>query len=84
MIIEKDIKVYCVTANSFPEGILTAHRTLHSKIPFSKKEDILVYPDRETEILRLCIKQQRNKLKMTLKWMISLIHLLLKRVHTNA
>lgn len=37
MIIEKDIKVYCVTANSFPEGILTAHRTLHSKIPFSKE-----------------------------------------------
>lgn len=33
--LEKDIKVLCVTAKSFPEGIQDAHEKLHSLIPFS-------------------------------------------------
>lgn len=33
--IDKDIKVFYVTAASFPEGIMDAHRKLHSLIPFS-------------------------------------------------
>jgi len=33
--LEKDIKVFCVIAKSFPEGILEAHQTLHSMIPYS-------------------------------------------------
>jgi hypothetical protein len=33
--IDKDIKVLCVTATSFPEGIKPAHEKLHSLIPFS-------------------------------------------------
>ncbi len=32
-ILEKDIKVFCVTAKSFPEGVMEAHQTLHSKLP---------------------------------------------------
>lgn len=31
-----DIKVYCVAAKSFPEGVLAAHEQLHSLVPFSK------------------------------------------------
>ncbi len=34
--IEKDIRVFYVTAKSFPEGIQEAHQKLHSLIPFSK------------------------------------------------
>jgi hypothetical protein len=34
--IDKDIKVFYVTATSFPEGIMDAHRKLHGLIPFSQ------------------------------------------------
>ncbi|HTH82196.1 MAG TPA: hypothetical protein VL490_04650 [Mucilaginibacter sp.] len=30
-----DIKVFYITAQSFPEGVLAAHQTLHKLIPFS-------------------------------------------------
>lgn len=33
--IEKNIKVYCITAESFPDGIKDAHEKIHSIIPFS-------------------------------------------------
>ncbi|KAF0816054.1 MULTISPECIES: transcriptional regulator [unclassified Cytobacillus] len=35
--IEKDINIYCVTAKSFPNGVLEAHQELHKMIPFSKE-----------------------------------------------
>jgi hypothetical protein len=35
--LNKDIKVVYVNARSFPEGILEAHQTLHSMIPFSRE-----------------------------------------------
>ncbi|HMH23581.1 MAG TPA: hypothetical protein VK563_17465 [Puia sp.] len=35
MTLEKDINVFCVTASSFPDGILEAHQKLHSLVPFS-------------------------------------------------
>lgn len=31
----KDLVVFCVTADSFPDGILAAHKKLHSVMPFS-------------------------------------------------
>jgi len=31
--LDKDIKTLCVTAEEFPEGILTAHQKLHSLLP---------------------------------------------------
>ncbi|OIQ96033.1 hypothetical protein GALL_220320 [mine drainage metagenome] len=34
-ILENDISVFCVPAQSFPEGVLEAHQKLHSIIPFS-------------------------------------------------
>ena len=33
--LENDIKVFYVTAESYPEGILAAHQKLHAKVPFS-------------------------------------------------
>ena len=36
-ILENDIKVFYVTATSFPDGIKEAHEKLHSLIPFSKE-----------------------------------------------
>lgn len=35
--LEKDIKVFYVTASSFPQGVLAAHQHLHSMVPFSTK-----------------------------------------------
>ena len=34
--VDKDIKVFYITATSFPDGIKQAHEKLHSLIPFSK------------------------------------------------
>ena len=31
--LEEDIKVFCETAKSFPDGIMEAHRELHSIVP---------------------------------------------------
>jgi predicted transcriptional regulator YdeE len=35
--IGNDIPVMYITASSFPEGVLTAHQSLHALIPFSEK-----------------------------------------------
>ena len=37
--LDNDITVYCVTASSFPDGVLAAHQKLHSYIPFSKQRN---------------------------------------------
>lgn len=34
-ILSSDISVFCVTAKSFPDGVLQAHQELHSLVPFS-------------------------------------------------
>lgn len=33
---KNDIKLFCVAAKSFPDGIMEAHEKLHSLIPFSQ------------------------------------------------
>ncbi len=38
--IENDIKVFCVTADSFPEGIKEAYKKLNDKIPLSSVKRI--------------------------------------------
>ena len=35
--LDKDIKVYCVTAKSFPDGVLEAHQKLHALVPYSQE-----------------------------------------------
>ena len=39
-ILEQDIKVFYITANSFPQGIGEAIQKLHSLFPFSKERKI--------------------------------------------
>jgi hypothetical protein len=36
-ILNEDIKVMCVTAESFPEGVLAAHQKLHALFPTDKQ-----------------------------------------------
>lgn len=37
IVVEKDINVYCVAAESFPEGILAAHQKLHALLPLKER-----------------------------------------------
>lgn len=37
ILINSDVKVFYVTAKSFPDGVLDAHQKLHSLIPFSNE-----------------------------------------------
>jgi hypothetical protein len=37
IVIDHDIKIFYVTADTFPEGILDAHKKLHALVPFSQK-----------------------------------------------
>jgi hypothetical protein len=37
--IEKDITLFYVEAESYPDGILAAHKKLHSMVPFSKERN---------------------------------------------
>jgi hypothetical protein len=34
-VLENDITVFCITATSFPAGVMAAHKELHSLVPFS-------------------------------------------------
>lgn len=35
--LENDIRTFCVAADSFPNGVLKAHQTLHSLVPYSNE-----------------------------------------------
>jgi hypothetical protein len=37
--IKSDIKVFCVQADSFPEGVQKAHQALHTFVPFSDQRN---------------------------------------------
>lgn len=45
----EDILVYCITATSFPDGILQAHQSLHALVPFDPQRKYfgLSWPDGE-------------------------------------
>lgn len=51
--INKDIKVFYVTATSFPEGILKAHQRLHSLLPSTENRKFfgISYPDKKGVII---------------------------------
>jgi hypothetical protein len=44
---QKDVPTYCVTAESFPEGIAAAHQQLHTLLPKNDRRDFygISYPD---------------------------------------
>ena len=52
-ILSEDIKVYCITAKSFPDGIKEAHEKLHSLITFvpGRKYLGISYPDEKGNII---------------------------------
>ena len=39
IVLDKDKKLLCETARSFPNGVLEAHQKLHAKIPFSPERN---------------------------------------------
>ena len=51
-ILEKDIRAFYITADSFPEGILPAHQKLHALVPFSleRKYFGISFPDETGKI----------------------------------
>jgi len=36
-ILETDIKVYCISASSFPDGVMAAHQALHGMVSFNEQ-----------------------------------------------
>ncbi len=52
-ILENDIKVVCVTATSFPAGVMQAHQTLHSKLSNSDQRKFfgISHPDKTGSII---------------------------------
>jgi hypothetical protein len=51
--LDSDIKIYYVTAKSYPDGILEAFQKLHSLIPFSEKRKYISVsrPENKGEIV---------------------------------
>lgn len=52
-IINKPIKTFCITAESFPADVMKAHQTLHAKLPPGDKRQIfgISYPDKSGGII---------------------------------
>ncbi|HEV8285082.1 MAG TPA: hypothetical protein VGQ09_12280 [Chitinophagaceae bacterium] len=52
-VIDKDIKVACLKASSFPEGIEAAHEKLHALLPNSEQRTFygISYPDKNGKII---------------------------------
>ncbi|MGF1638792.1 MAG: transcriptional regulator [Cyclobacteriaceae bacterium] len=50
---KEDIKVFCVTATSFPDGVKAAHENLHSILPYSTNRMYfgISYPDPSGQII---------------------------------
>lgn len=61
--LENDIKVLCVTAKSFPDGVLEAHETLHGYIPFNtnRKYFGISYPDKSGTIIYKSAAEELDK-----------------------
>jgi hypothetical protein len=51
--LKEDIEVFCVTATSFPDGVLQAHQTLHALVPFSTERKYfgISYPEKPGSII---------------------------------
>lgn len=51
--LNQDILTYCVTADSFPDGVLQAHQTLHALLPFETRRNYFGFswPDQEGTLI---------------------------------
>lgn len=52
-IFDRDIKVFCVAAKSFPAGVRESHETLHSAVPYSRERKYfgISWPGKNGEII---------------------------------
>ena len=91
--IDKDISVFYITASSYPEGILDAHKNLHSMVPFttSRRYYGLSRPENGTIVYRAAAEElwegEGKKLKCDTivikkgKYICSTVHDYMKHVH---
>ncbi len=51
--LDKDIVVFCLKADSFPDGVLQAHQQLHSLIAYNPQRDYfgISHPDKTGKII---------------------------------
>ena len=61
--LENDIEVFCVTAKSFPDGVLEAHQALHALVPFSSERKYfgISYPNKEGNIIYKAAANELDK-----------------------
>lgn len=61
--LEKDIQVYCITATSFPNGVLAAHQQLHSYIDYhaGRKYFGISAPDKTGTIIYKAAAEELTK-----------------------
>ena len=54
---DNDKPVYCITAKSFPEGLLEAHQKLHSIFPFSQEREYygISYMDHDKTVYKAAV-----------------------------
>ncbi len=59
IIIDNDIKVFYVTATSFPDGVMDAHKKLRAIVPFSTKRRYfgISQPENETIIYKAAAEE---------------------------
>ena len=62
-ILENDIHTFCITAKSFPDGVLESHQQLHKLIPYSKERNYygLSCPNKEGVIVYKAAAQELSK-----------------------
>ncbi|BDA80295.1 hypothetical protein LPTSP3_g32250 [Leptospira kobayashii] len=60
--LEKDINVFCVTAISFPDGVMDAHNKLHSLIKPSKERRYfgISRPDKDTIVYKAAAEEMEE------------------------
>lgn len=61
--LDKDITVYCITAKSFPEGIMEAHQQLHALVKFSLERNYygISRPNKNGKIIYKAAVTELNK-----------------------
>lgn len=61
--LSEDLKVMCLTANSFPDGITEAHRQLHEKFPLKENRRFfgISRPDKNGKIIYKAAAEELRK-----------------------
>jgi hypothetical protein len=61
--IDKDIKVLCITASSFPQGVQAVHKKLHSLFPPTEGRTFygISHPDRNGDIIYKAASDQLHE-----------------------